>query len=439
MGKILQLWTDLRSSLWLIPTILVIASILLAVGLIELDQVMDVGLREKYPRLFAAEAEGARAMLSAIAGSMITVTGVVFSITIVALTLASTQYTSRILRTFMRDRANQIVLGVFLGIFSYCLIVLRTLSGGNNGQFIPSMAVLAAVVLALVGIGFLIFFIHHIAATIQASEIISSITDETLEAIDNFFPDEIGEDSEDNEDDREVAEPDKAIWHVVPSLSRGYIQKIATDSLLEFARNKGTIVKMEKEIGEFVAKGRPLAYLSLEAEPDKETVKKLNAVYAIGSYRTVDQDPAFGIRQLVDIALKALSPGINDTSTAIICIDHLSAILQRAACRRIESKYRYEDGELRVIAKGLTFQSLLRQSYSQILENGEGNAAVIERMIDAVEEISNLAYNARKRALREQLDIIKEVAERSIKTSFARGEIEGRIRIVSELLGNERS
>jgi uncharacterized membrane protein len=439
MGKILQLWTDLRSSLWLVPTILVIASILLAVGLIELDQVMDVGLREKYPRLFAAEAEGARAMLSAIAGSMITVTGVVFSITIVALTLASTQYTSRILRTFMRDRANQIVLGVFLGIFSYCLIVLRTLSGGNNGQFIPSMAVLAAVVLALVGIGFLIFFIHHIAATIQASEIISSITDETLEAIDNFFPDEIGEDSEDNEDDREVAEPHKAIWHVVPSLSRGYIQKIATDSLLEFARNKGTIVKMEKEIGEFVAKGRPLAYLSLEAEPDKETVKKLNAVYAIGSYRTVDQDPAFGIRQLVDIALKALSPGINDTSTAIICIDHLSAILQRAACRRIESKYRYEDGELRVIAKGLTFQSLLRQSYSQILENGEGNAAVIERMIDAVEEISNLAYNARKRALREQLDIIKEVAERSIKTSFARGEIEGRIRIVSELLGNERS
>jgi uncharacterized membrane protein len=439
MGKILQLWTDLRSSLWLIPTILVIASILLAVGLIELDQVMDVGLREKYPRLFAAEAEGARAMLSAIAGSMITVTGVVFSITIVALTLASTQYTSRILRTFMRDRANQIVLGVFLGIFSYCLIVLRTLSGGNNGQFIPSMAVLAAVVLALVGIGFLIFFIHHIAATIQASEIISSITDETLEAIDNFFPDEIGEDSEDNEDDREVAEPDKAIWHVVPSLSRGYIQKIATDSLLEFARNKGTIVKMEKEIGEFVAKGRPLAYLSLEAEPNKETVKKLNAVYAIGSYRTVDQDPAFGIRQLVDIALKALSPGINDTSTAIICIDHLSAILQRAACRRIESKYRYEDGELRVIAKGLTFQSLLRQSYSQILENGEGNAAVIERMIDAVEEISNLAYNARKRELREQLDNIKEVAERSIKTSFARGEIEGRIRIVSELLGNERS
>lgn len=439
MGKILQLWTDLRSSLWLVPTILVIASILLAVGLIEMDEVMDAGLREKYPRLFAAEAEGARAMLSAIAGSMITVTGVVFSITIVALTLASTQYTSRILRTFMRDRANQIVLGVFLGIFSYCLIVLRTLSGGNNGQFIPSMAVLAAVVLALVGIGFLIFFIHHIAATIQASEIISSITDETLEAIDNFFPDEIGKNSEDNEDDREVAASDKAIWHVVPSLSRGYIQKIATDSLLEFARDKGTIVRMEKEIGEFVAKGRPLAYLSLEAEPDKETVKKLNAVYAIGSYRTVDQDPAFGIRQLVDIALKALSPGINDTSTAIICIDHLSAILQRAACRRIESKYRYEDGELRVIAKGLTFQSLLRQSYSQILENGEGNAAVIARMIDAVEEISNLAYNARKHALREQLDIIKEVAERSIKTSFARGEIEGRISSVSGLLGKERS
>ena len=438
MGKILQFWTEIRSGFWLIPSILVIASILLAIGMIELDQMMDPGLREKYPRLFAADAEGSRTMLSAIAGSMITVAGVVFSITIVALTLASTQYTSRILRTFMRDIANQVVLGVFVGVFCYCLVVLRTLSGGNKDQFTPSSAVLIAVVLAFIAIGFLIFFIHHIAATIQASEIISEITDETIEAIDSLFPNELAEEIGDEDKDERVESLPEKNWQEVPSLSRGYIQKIAITSVLDFARDKDVVVRMEKEIGEFVVKGRPLAYLSLNHQPDKETVKKLNAAYDIDSYRTVDQDAAFGIRQLVDIALKALSPGINDTSTAVICIDHLSAILQRAAPRRGESKYCFEEGKVRMIAKRPAFQDLLRQSYNQILENGEGNVAVIKRMIDAIEEISGVTrIPARRRALNEQLKVISEAAERSIKDSSSRREVGEQISRVSVVLDEE--
>jgi uncharacterized membrane protein len=435
MGKILQLWTDLRSSLWLVPAVLVLLSIVLAMGMIEMDQTYDAELRGKYPRLFAAEAEGSRAMLSAIAGSMITVTGVVFSITIVALTLASTQYTPRILRTFMRDRANQVVLGVFVGIFAYCLIVLRTISGGNDGQFVPSMAVLGGVFLAFIGIGFLIFFIHHIASTIQASEIISSITDETLKAIDNLFPEDLGEDPKDEDDADQIKALEQETWHEVPSTSRGYIQAIVTNSLLDFARERNVVIRMEKGIGGFIVKGRPLVSISGVSKPDKESVKKLNSIYAIDSYRTVDQDPAFGIRQLVDIALKALSPGINDTSTAVICIDHLSAILQYAVSRQIESKYRYAEGDLRVIAIGSNFQSLLSEAFDQILENGEGNSAVIIRMLGAVEEISKVTKSkTRRHVLSEQVQIINEVAKRTIETSSVRQEICEKVGQVYEVL-----
>ena len=142
----------------------------------------------RWPRLFGASAEGARGMLSTIAGSMMTVVGVTFSMTLVSLALASSQYTSRILRNFMRDRVTQVVLGIFTGIFAYCLIVLRTIRGGDEGGFVPSLAVFFAVVLAMGGIGVLIFFIHHIAASIQASSIIASVADETMVAVDRLFP-----------------------------------------------------------------------------------------------------------------------------------------------------------------------------------------------------------------------------------------------------------
>ena len=132
-------------------------------------------------------------MLSTIAGSMMTVVGVTFSMVLVALALASSQYTSRILRNFMRDRVTQIVLGVFAGIFIYCLIVLRTIRSGDEGGFVPSLAVFFAVVLAIGGISALIFFIHHIASSIQASSIIASVADETLAAVDRLFPGQLGQ------------------------------------------------------------------------------------------------------------------------------------------------------------------------------------------------------------------------------------------------------
>ncbi|MFZ1767587.1 MAG: DUF2254 family protein, partial [Caldilinea sp.] len=166
------------------PSLIVLFSIALAVALIEADSVVRDLLPAQWSRLFGAGAEGARGMMSTIAGSMMTVVGVTFSMILVVLALASSQYTSRILRNFMRSGVTQIVLGIFAGIFTYCLLVLRTIRSGDEGAFVPDLAVFFGFVLALGGVGALMFFIHHIASSIQAASIIASVAQETIAAID---------------------------------------------------------------------------------------------------------------------------------------------------------------------------------------------------------------------------------------------------------------
>ncbi len=171
--KLHHWWQEKRSSFWFVPALMVLDAVVLATVLITVDATVDLHAVERWPLVFGAGAAGARGLLTAVAGSMITVAGVVFSITLVALSLTSSQYTSRVIRNFMRDRVNQIVLGVFVGIFAYCLVVLRTIHGGDEGAFVPALAVLAGLILAFVGIAFLIYFIHYISMSIQASSIIA--------------------------------------------------------------------------------------------------------------------------------------------------------------------------------------------------------------------------------------------------------------------------
>ena len=267
MNKLKRLWSTLRSSFWFVPSLIVAVSIVLAVALIEVDSTGSDQWLARWPRLFGASAEGARGMLSTIAGSMMTVVGVTFSMTLVTLALASSQYTSRILRNFMRDRVTQVVLGIFTGIFTYCLIVLRTIRGGDEGGFVPSLAVSFAVVLAIGGIGVLIFFIHHIAASIQASSIIASVADETMVAVDRLFPEKLGQGPTDDDEDQALLPLPERNWQTVPATRNGYIQSVDNATLLRLAREHKTIVRMERGIGEFVVHDTLLASLALEDPP----------------------------------------------------------------------------------------------------------------------------------------------------------------------------
>lgn len=414
------------------PGIIVFASVVAAISLIEVDGRLDDKAFESWPRLFGAGAEGARGLLATVASSMVTVAGVVFSITIVALSLASSQYTSRVLRNFMRDQVNQVVLGVFVGIFAYCLVVLRTIRGGDEGSFVPSLAVLGGLLLAFVGIAVLIYFIHHISISIQAVNILSSITHETLHAIEHLFPENVGE--------PEVAtsvedESSSDQWREIPAIGTGYIQSIDTTGFLKFAEENDAVIRMEKSIGEFVIEGISWAAIRSDSAIEDEVVKGLNPLYSVGSSRTVEQDAGFGIRQIVDVALKALSPGINDTTTAVMCINDLTAILVRLTDRRIESRFRSKDGHLRLITQRPTYASFVGESYNQIRENAAGNVAVLESLLGSVELLVRHERGAaRRKVLADQTQVMLDLAHTSISVGFDLQRIDATAARIQEML-----
>lgn len=440
MNRLKRLWHSIRDSFWFFPSLIVAISMVFAVSLIEVDATPGIeGWLALWPRVFGASAEGARGMLSTIAGSMMTVVGVTFSMILVTLTLASSQYTSRILRNFVRDRVTQVVLGLFASVFTFCLIVLRTIRGGDESGFVPSIAVTVAVFLAIGGIGVLIFFIHHIAVAIQASSIMAAVAGETITAVDRLFPERLGEGRADQDGGRACQPAPAGPWRPVCASMSGYIQTLDTDTLLRVAKEHQTVIRMERGIGEFVVQDSPLVSLIGAEPPDEDLCEKLRDAYGIDRHRTVEQDAGFGIRQLVDMALRALSPGVNDTTTAVMCVDYLTAILARLASRDIPSFTRYEDGELRVIAVGPSFASLVDESFDQIRESADGNLAIMLRMLDALQTIGRLTESETRRlGLLDHADGIAEQAERSLKSARDRkrfGERHARVRASLEGVG----
>lgn len=436
--KLKQWWNILRSSLWFVPVLFVVVGVAIAIGLVEIDTTVKEDLLRHYPRLFGAGAEGSRGMLTTIAASMMTALSVSFSLTLAALAQASSQYTPRILRNFMRSRTTQITLGVLAGVFAYCLIVLRTVRGGDEGQFVPSFAVLFGFILALAGIAALIFFIHHAAVSIQASQILAAVSEETLGAIDTLFPEELGDGSEEDEPRSQWDVPEERNWQTVLATRTGYVQSVDGDALMRFACRNDAVVKLECHVGDFVIAKTPLAILAFDRPVEDALSKELNEMVTISRYRTVEQDASFGIRQIVDVALKALSPSVNDTTTAVSCVDYLTAILVHLAPRRIPSPYRYSEGRLRVIAAGPTFDRLLVHAFTQIRNSALNNMAVILRLLRCLETVAaNTRSPQRRQALWRQFVIMTGVIEHSQLLRHDRLHLESARDHTSSLLSQE--
>ncbi|MGI9090927.1 MAG: DUF2254 domain-containing protein, partial [Gemmatimonadaceae bacterium] len=404
----------------------------LAVGMVELSTRVDAAALARWPLLFGATADSSREMLSAIASGMITVAGLTFSLTVVAVTQASSQFTPRILRNFMSDRPNQLVLGTFVGIFTYCLIVMRTIRSVAEISFVPSLAVVLGILLAIVGIAVLIYFVHHIASTLQASNIVARVAHDTFGAIDVLFPHDLGDGTYAKLDDassaakRDAAEITR--WRAVPATHTGYIQGTDIDALLAAACDAHGVIRMECGPGDFVVADTPLASVSdgparqtagRDAPPRWSATDKLDRriarAYTIGTYRTVDEDVAFGLRQLVDISLRALSPGVNDTTTAVTCVDYIGAILVRLVPRHIDCPARMIDGEVGVVVRGPTFESLLRLAVDEIRQNSGGNVGVLARTMEMLIQVASCtAAPERLRLIKEQVVLVEQVAERTV-------------------------
>jgi uncharacterized membrane protein len=431
--RLQAMWIALRSSLWFVPTLIVASLVLIAVGLIEVDTVVSDRVLGRFPRLFGAGAEGTRGMLAAIASAMITVAGVVFSVTIVALSLTASQYTSRVLRNFMRDRSNQVVLGAFVGIYAYCLIVLRTIRGGES-EFVPSIAAFGAIVLAFVGIGLLIHFIHHISSAVQATAILRAIRNDSMPAIEHLFPQELGS-GEDDEDEARTPPPSTVACNAtIQSRRTGYVQSIDGDSIVALARQHHTVIRLLHSVGDFVVTDTPLALC--DAECGDQMADRVRRAFTLGDQRTIEQDVQFGIRQVVDIALKALSPSMNDPTTAVMCIDALEALLTQLARRRFPSSLRYSEGRLSVIAPSPGFRELVEGAVDEIRMAATQQPIVIKHLIRALRSLARSSPVSRRPAISTELARISDSID-ALTDRYWRETLAAQLREAVSVIGTE--
>lgn len=365
----LQLWRSFRASYWFVPSLMVVLAIVLGAGMVWLDSGPASDALDGIGWYQQSKPEGAREVLSAIAASMITVAGVVFSITIVAISFAANQYGPRILTNFMGDRGNQITLGTFIATFVYAIVVLRTIYGGDD-EFVPQLAVLVAMLLALCSIIVLIYFIHHVPESIHVNTITSRVGRQLISLVAKQFPACFGDAPEHSQEQlRRLQRAAKAAFDggtatEIRCRANGYLRAIDEDELLSVACEHDLLISIRLAPGSFVHEGRTIALAAPSERVSEEAAKSIRTNWAVGSSRTPDQDLLFLIDELVEIAARALSTGVNDPYTAMTCTDWLAAAAVEMARRQRPSPYRVdEQGTLRVVAPTVTFDSHLDRGF----------------------------------------------------------------------------
>jgi uncharacterized membrane protein len=371
----------IRTSFWFLPGLMTAAATAAAFATVYLDVAFSNELTEKIGLLYGGGPEGAREVLGAIAGSTITVAGVVFSIMVVMLSLASQQFGPRILRSFVRDRSNQIVLGAFVATFVYCLLTLQSVREGDAG-FVPHISVTLGILMAVLSIGVLIYFVHHAAKSIQSSSVIAAVGRELDQAIERLYPRELG-----RGDAQSESEPsgDMGGGSVIGSATTGYVQYVDGDELLGVAEGEDLIIAVNASPGSFVGVGDALATVHPEQRAGDSICRAISRAFVVAENRTSNQDVEFLFRQLTEIAVRALSPGINDPFTALETLDRLSAALGKMAGREIPSRYRRgRDGKTRLIAEPARFPQVAEMSLGAIRRYGEVHEEVVLRLLKCI-------------------------------------------------------
>ena len=385
-GRLRALWQNLIAGFWLVPGAVATVIAASAFLFVEIDRAAGVG---GIGIGFDGDAGAARDILSTIAGSLITVAGLTFSMTIVVLTLISSQFTPRALRGFLGDRVNQVVAGAFVGIFLYCLIVLRSVRGGGDGDaFVPALSVTVAIALGLLTLVLLLLFVHHMGRSIQASHIAARIARQTLAAVDRLYPERYSASSE--EDPEEIVPSwleDGKPASVTPARA-GYVLLVDLDSILKAAA-PGARLQVAVRPGDFVTEEDVLARM-WPADRLEEARAPLRRSIPVEDERDLHQDVSYGLQQLTDIALKALSPGINDPTTAVTCIGYLRAVLERLARRAIPGAVRRLDDAI-VVAEQRSFEEYADSAFSEIGRYASDNARVVLVLLAAVRSVGCIA------------------------------------------------
>lgn len=385
-------WKDaLRTQLWPLPT----AAVSVAVALGVLVPALEAAVEGQWPEgisvlLFSGGPEAARAVLQAIAGSLITVTSLTFSLTVVTLQLASSQFSPRLLRTFTSDRFVHVTLALFLAAFAFSLTVLRSVRDEANGNeaFVPEISVTMAFGLAIASVIGLVLFLAHLTREIRVETMMRRVNVETQDTMDRVFP-----------RDRPGRGPEPEPGHsavLIESSHSGFLTSVDKASLVRAAADAGGVIRLDREPGSSLVKGVPFATAwpatdgaTFTAAMREELGASINAAVATGFERTNVQDVGFGFRQLVDVAARALSPGINDPTTAVHIIGHLSALLCRLAERNPGPEHLTDDaGRVRVILALPTFKDLLDMAMNQPRLYGAADPDVAGRLLALLQDLS---------------------------------------------------
>jgi uncharacterized membrane protein len=401
---------SLRASLWLVPTAFILGALVLARLLVEAEP-----LPERFPLalVFGGSSDGARAVLGELAGATVTVVGLVFSLTVIALQMASSQFSPRLLRSFLKDRGVQVVLGGMLGSAVFDVAVLRTVRSPSDDleAFVPRAAVTVALILALGAVGLLVYFLHHITRMLRVDVTMGAIKDETLLQIRNLpadrevLPDVVG-----------PAPPDSA--HVVTAGLAGYLQRVDLAALGSGAREARVVVRLRPVMGQWVTEGTTLAWVWGEADASAVDANRADVLVHgglhLGPDRTESQDLAFGLRQLQDIAARSLSPGVNDPTTAVQAIGQMAAVMAALARQPLGADLALDgDGAVRVVVPRPTFASHLDLAIGQSRCYGADEPDVLIALLQLLIDVGELVadHADRAEAVRRQIGRVVAAAD----------------------------
>jgi uncharacterized membrane protein len=413
---------ELRTNLWFVPLLEVFAAIALFAVTYTLDRAAFSGAFAAPSWALSGGPDPARQILTTVAAAIITVVGVVFSIVIVALTLTSTQFGPRMLRNFIRDPGTQVTLGTFVGTFVFAILTLGSIGQGSRGNFVPHISITVTLVLLVVDLGVLIFFIHHIATVIQLPHVIAGIAGDLSHAIETQLGNAAVSGAPPAAEAALVAQPGPG--GAVAAPSSGYLQFIDRRTLVRIAARADVVIHMLHRPGHFLVQGHPYAVV-WPADQAGLVAAELASSHVTGPYRTLVQDVSFGLDQLVEIALRALSPAVNDTFTAMTCIDWIGDSLYKVtgswAPRHV---YRDQADQVRVITTEPSYERLVQRSFEKIRQAGRGMPAIMIRQLDALAKIMQRATLAADRQLLlAQAAMIERLAASSVEEQSDRADV----------------
>ena len=417
----------LRTSLWFVPGVEVAAAVVLFAGTLAADRAAYHGEFTLPGWVISGSADAARQILTAVAAAIITVVGVVFSIILVTLTLASTQFGPRMLRNFIRDRGTQVTLGTFVATFVYSVLVLASIGVGSHGDFVPHISVTVTLGLMVIDLAVLIYFIHHTAISIQLPQVIASIAADLAEAIEEQGGGSAKSQPEKGPSVAELLARAEQKGAVLLAPASGYVQFIRHQNLVRLATRADAVINLEHRPGHFIVRGHRFATVwPPEAAPLVR--QALGRAHIVGPYRTLTQDVSFGIDQLVEIAIRALSAAVNDTFTALTCIDWIGENLCKIVTRWHPARvHRDAEGFIRVIAAEPGYERLVQRSFEKIRQSSMGMPAVMIRELEALARImAETTTDGQRRVLLEQAAMIDRASERSVPEAADRADIRRR-------------